>query len=202
MKKKEKKNSREEYEDRKKVTKKTKKEHKRKEQRREERKEKEKKTDWQQREADLGPRPRLLFFFFSLFSSLLLPLVLLLRLLRHLLSVFIFFPTVLLLLLPHLLLVSPCTRRTDRQIQQLILIKRNKHKMKLNCCKLHTCKPFSSYRDCGRGSRLRVAFLAATVLAIHLNHHYVRKQRYLFVEKTIFAISCLKAFSKMFKTSH
>ena len=44
MKKKEKKNRREEYEDTKKVTKKTQKEHKRKEQRREEGKEKEKKT--------------------------------------------------------------------------------------------------------------------------------------------------------------
>ena len=93
----------------------------------------------QQREADLGLWPRLLFFFFSFVSFLLLPVVLYLRLLRHLLSVFIFFPPVLSLLLVHLLPVSPCTHRTDRKIQPLILIKRNKHEKKLNSCKLHSC---------------------------------------------------------------
>ena len=41
-----------------------------------------------------------------------------------------------------------------------------------------------------------------SVLAIHLNHHYVGKKRCFSVQKTIFGISCLKAFSKMFKTSH
>ena len=33
--------------------------------------------------------------------------------------------------------------------------------MKLNSSKLHTCKSFSSYWDCGLVSRLRVVFLAA-----------------------------------------
>ena len=87
----------------------------------------------------------------SFFSSLLLLIVLLLRLLCHFLSVSIFFLPVLPLLLLHLLLVSPWTRRTDREIQRLILIKENKHKIKLNSYQLHTCTPFSSHRDLGVG---------------------------------------------------
>ena len=126
----------------------------------------------------LGFGLRDLFVFFSLFSSLLLLLVLLLCLLRHLLSLFIFFPTVLLLLLVHLLLVSPCASRTDGKFLPPILIKRKKRKMKLNSCKLHTCKTFSSYRNCGWGFKSTRRFRCSGALAIPFTHHYVRKQRY------------------------
>ena len=74
--------------------------------------------------------------------------------------------------------------------------------MKLNSCKLHTCKPFSSYLDRRWDFGSTRGFPRSDELAFPLNHHYVRVQRYFSVEEAIFGISCLKAFQKMFTPSH